>query len=53
LKATKPLPRRFDGMIRASGTLDGSGGSIASVGGRHSRMYTLRLAARAARGRTP
>jgi hypothetical protein len=40
-KATGQLPRRFDGLIRASATLDGSGGSIASVGGRTSRMYTF------------
>ena len=33
------LPRRFDGMIRASAGLDGGGGSIASVGGRSTRMY--------------
>jgi hypothetical protein len=40
-KATGQLPRRFDGLIRASATLDGGGGSIASVGGRASRMYTF------------
>ena len=28
-KATGQLPRRFDGLIRANATLDGSGGSIA------------------------
>ena len=33
------LPRRFDGLIRASAGLDGGGGSIASVGGRATRMY--------------
>ena len=33
------LPRRFDGMIRASAGLDGGGGSIASVGGRSTGMY--------------
>ncbi len=38
-KATGQLQRRFDGLIRATATLDGSGGSIASVGGRASRMY--------------
>jgi len=40
-KATGQLPRRFDGLIRANATLDGSGGSIASVGGKASRMYTF------------
>jgi hypothetical protein len=38
-QATGQLQRRFDGLIRATATLDGSGGSIASVGGRASRMY--------------
>jgi hypothetical protein len=42
-KATGQLPRRFDGLIRASATLDGSGGSIASVGGRSSRMYVFHV----------
>jgi hypothetical protein len=40
-KATDQLPRRFDGLIRADATLDGSGGSIAGVDGRASRMYTF------------
>ena len=40
-KATGQLPRRFDGLIRANATLDGSGGSIAGVGGKASRMYTF------------
>jgi hypothetical protein len=42
-KATGQLPRRYDGLIRASATLDGSGGSIASVGGRRSRMYVFHV----------
>ena len=33
------LPRRFDGLIRISAGLDGGGGSVASVGGRSTRMY--------------
>jgi hypothetical protein len=33
------LPRRFDGLIRISGGLDGGGGSVSSVGGRATRMY--------------
>jgi hypothetical protein len=40
-KATGQLPRRFDGMIRASATLDGSGGSVGSLGGRKSGIYTF------------
>ena len=42
-KATGQLPRRFDGLIRASATLDGSGGSIAGVGGRRTRMYQFHV----------
>jgi hypothetical protein len=38
------LPRRFDGLIRASARASGhAGGSIASVGGRASRCYTFTL----------
>jgi hypothetical protein len=37
------LPRRFDGLIRASATLDGSGGSIHSVGGRSTRIYAFNV----------
>jgi hypothetical protein len=40
-KATGQLPRRFDGLIRASATLDGAGGSIGSVGGRRTGIYTF------------
>jgi hypothetical protein len=42
-KATGQLPRRSDGLIRASATLDGSGGSIASVGGRSTRIYQFNV----------
>jgi hypothetical protein len=42
-KASGQLPRRFDGLIRAEATLDGSGGSIASVGGRNTRIYTFHV----------
>jgi hypothetical protein len=38
------LPRRFDGLIRASGTLaKHNGGSMASVGGKASRCYTFTI----------
>ena len=34
-KTRSELPRRYDGMIRAGGALDGTGHSVASVRGRH------------------
>jgi hypothetical protein len=40
-KTSKKLPRRYDGMLRASGSLDGTGHSIASVKGKNSRCYTF------------
>jgi hypothetical protein len=36
-KTADQLPRRFDGMLRASAALDGTGHSIASVRGRHGK----------------
>jgi hypothetical protein len=42
VKTKGQLPRRFDGLIRAGGTLAGhGGGSVGSVGGRASRCYTF------------
>ena len=32
-----PLPRRYDGMIRASGSLDGTGHSVGSVRGKNGK----------------
>jgi hypothetical protein len=42
-KLNGQLPRRFDGLIRASAGLDGSGGSIGSVGGRATRIYQFNV----------
>jgi hypothetical protein len=39
-KTAHQLPRRFDGLIRAGGALDGTGHSLGSVGGRKTRCYT-------------
>jgi hypothetical protein len=42
VKTHGQLPRRFDGLIRAGGGLDGSGGgSIGSVGSKQTRCYTF------------
>jgi hypothetical protein len=42
VKTHGQLPRRFDGLIRAGGTLAGhGGGSVGSVGGRASKCYTF------------
>ncbi len=42
VKTRGQMPRRFDGLIRAGGTLGKShGGSTGSVGGRASRCYTF------------
>jgi hypothetical protein len=42
VKTRGELPRRFDGLVRAGGTLaKHGGGSIGSVGGRASRCYTF------------
>jgi hypothetical protein len=42
VKEAGQLPRRFDGLIRAGGTLSGhGGGSVGSVGGRASKCYTF------------
>lgn len=42
VKTHGQLPRRFDGLIRAGGTLSRhGGGSIGSVGGRATRCYTF------------
>jgi hypothetical protein len=42
VKTKGQLPRRFDGLVRAGGTLaKHGGGSIGSVGGRASRCYTF------------
>jgi hypothetical protein len=42
VKTKGQLPRRFDGLIRAGGTLDKHrGGSMGSVGGRATRCYTF------------
>jgi hypothetical protein len=44
VKTHGQLPRRFDGLIRAGGTLaKHGGGSIGSVGGRASRCYTFTI----------
>jgi hypothetical protein len=39
-KTASELPRRYDGMIRASAALDGTAHSLGSVGGRTTRCYT-------------
>jgi hypothetical protein len=36
-KTAGELPRRFDGMIRAGGALDGTGHSISAVRGKHGK----------------
>jgi hypothetical protein len=42
VKTHGELPRRFDGLIRAGGTLaKHGGGSVGSVGGKQSRCYTF------------
>jgi hypothetical protein len=42
VKTAGQLPRRFDGLVRAGGTLaKHGGGSIGSIGGRASRCYTF------------
>jgi hypothetical protein len=42
VKTRGQLPRRYDGLIRAGGTLaKHGGGSVSSVGGRASRCYTF------------
>jgi hypothetical protein len=42
VKTAGQLPRRFDGLIRAGGSLSKhGGGSVASVGGKQSRCYTF------------
>lgn len=42
VKTHGQLPRRFDGLIRAGGTLSGhGGGSVGSVGGKSSKCYTF------------
>jgi hypothetical protein len=42
VKTHGQLPRRFDGLIRAGGTLSKhGGGSMGSVGGRATRCYTF------------
>jgi hypothetical protein len=44
VKTHGQLPRRFDGLIRAGGTLDGhGGGSVGSVGGKASKCYTFSI----------
>jgi hypothetical protein len=44
VKTHGQLPRRFDGLIRAGGTLaKHGGGSIGSIGGRASRCYTFTI----------
>jgi len=44
VKTHGQLPRRFDGLIRAGGSLAGHhGGSVGSVGGRASRCYTFTI----------
>jgi hypothetical protein len=40
-KTANVLPRRFDGMLRAGGALDGTGHSIGSVKGKNSKCYTF------------
>jgi hypothetical protein len=48
-RTTDALPRRYDGMIRAYGALDGTGHSIASVRGRHgtaAHCYSIVVAIR-------
>ena len=46
VKTKGQMPRRYDGLIRAGGIVDGrsGGGSTGSVGGRQSRCYTFTLA---------
>lgn len=39
VRTANVLPRRFDGMLRASGSLDGTAHSLGSVKGRASRCY--------------
>ncbi len=42
IKTKGEMPRRFDGLIRAGGSLgEARGGSTGSVGGRESRCYTF------------
>jgi hypothetical protein len=42
VKTAGQLPRRFDGLIRAGGSLGKhGGGSVGSVGGKQSRCYTF------------
>jgi hypothetical protein len=42
VKTRGELPRRWDGLIRAGGTLSGhGGGSVGSVGGKSSKCYTF------------
>jgi hypothetical protein len=42
VKTAGQLPRRFDGLIRAGGSLaKHNGGSVGSVGGKQSRCYTF------------
>jgi hypothetical protein len=42
VKTAGQLPRRWDGLIRAGGTLSGhGGGSVGSVGGKASKCYTF------------
>jgi hypothetical protein len=42
VKTAGQLPRRFDGLIRAGGSLNRhGGGSIGSVGGKQTRCYTF------------
>jgi hypothetical protein len=42
VKTHGQLPRRFDGLIRAGGSLSGhGGGSVGSVGGKASKCYTF------------
>jgi hypothetical protein len=44
VKTHGQLPRRFDGLIRASGSLaKHNGGSVGSVGGKASRCYTFTI----------
>ena len=40
-KTANVLPRRYDGMLRAGGALDGTGNSIGSVKGKNSKCYTF------------
>jgi hypothetical protein len=42
VKTRGQLPRRYDGLIRAGGSLSGhGGGSVGSVGGKQSKCYTF------------